>query len=80
MYQDTMRAVERLASESLVLLDSKPEEERKAILARAQELTEKLSEVVGCDTPLVASVALLTEIRVLERLIQQQADKHRREK
>jgi hypothetical protein len=77
-YNDTMRAVDQLASMSLVLLDGKPEGERKEILARAQNLTEKLSDVVCAEVPLVAVVAVLTELRVLERIIQQQADERRR--
>jgi hypothetical protein len=77
-YEDTMRAAEQLASTSLVLLESKPAEERKAILARAQELTEKLSDAACSEVPLVAALAVLTELRVLERIIQQQADERRR--
>ncbi len=75
---DTMRATEQLASTSLLLLNRKPDEERKAILARAQEMTEKPSDVLCSEIPLVASIALLTEVRTLERLIQLQADERRR--
>jgi N-glycosylase/DNA lyase len=74
---DIMRATEQLASTSVLLLNRKQEAERKAILARAQEVTEKLSEVLCSEIPLVAAVALLTEVRTLERLIQQQADERR---
>lgn len=77
-YEDTIRAAEHLASTSLVLLEGKPAEERKAILARAQELTEKLSDAVCSEVPLVAALAVLTELRVLERIVQQQADERRR--
>lgn len=77
-YEDTMRAAEHLASTSLMLLESKATEERTVILAKAQELTDKLSDAVCSEVPLVAALAVLTELRVLERIIQQQADERRR--
>jgi hypothetical protein len=74
-YQDTMRAFEHLASASLLLLDRKSEEERREILAKAKDLTEKLSDVVANEIPMVGALALLTAVRVHERLIQEQANK-----
>ena len=77
-YKDTMRAVEHLASSNLLLLERKPEEERREILAKAQSLTEKLSDAVANEAPMVASLALLTAVRVYERFIQEQADRYRK--
>jgi hypothetical protein len=75
-YKDTMRAVEHLVSASLLLLDRKPAEERREILAKAQALTEKLSDAIANESPMVGALALLTAVRVHERLIQEQANRH----
>ena len=75
-YEDTVRAADHLASTSLLLLDRKPEEERREILAKAQALTERISAAVANETPMVGALALLTAVRVHERLIQEQANKH----
>jgi hypothetical protein len=72
-----MRAVEHLASTSLLLLGRKPEEERREILAKAQGLTEKLSCTVGEEAPLIGTLALLTAIRIHEGLIQQQGEQRK---
>jgi hypothetical protein len=72
-YKDTMRAVEHLASNTLLLLDSKPADEQ-SILTKARSLSDKLADVAGTETPLVVALAFLTSIRVLERVIQQQAN------
>jgi hypothetical protein len=74
-YSDTMRAAEHLASSCLLLLARKPEVERRDILAKAQDLTEKLSVAVANEAPTIGALALLTAVRVHERLIQQQAEK-----
>lgn len=55
-YKGTMRAVEHLASTSLLLLDRKSEVEKREILAKAQALTEKLSDVVASEAPMVGPV------------------------
>ncbi|MGB9204056.1 MAG: hypothetical protein WCB94_08825 [Terriglobales bacterium] len=75
-YKDTLRTVEHLASTSLLLLERKSEAEKRDILAKAQALTEKLSDTVANESPLVGVLALLTAVRVHERLIQEQANKH----
>lgn len=67
MYNETMRAVEQLSAHSLVLLEQKPDEERRAILENAQGLTEKIIDVVEKEKPFVAAIALLMAVRVLER-------------
>jgi vacuolar-type H+-ATPase subunit H len=77
-YNETMRATEQLARDSLLLLDRKPEEERREILAKAESLTERISETLESEAPMVASLGLLTAIRVLERMIKDQAAALRR--
>ena len=77
-YNETMRATEQLARDSLLLLDRKPEEERREILAKAENLTERISETLESEAPMVASLGLLTAIRVLERMIKDQAAALRR--
>lgn len=72
-YDETMRATEQLARDSLLLLDRKPEEERREVLAKAQSLTEKISETFENEAPMVAALGLLTAIRVLDRTIKDQA-------
>jgi hypothetical protein len=72
-YEDTVRAVENLAGFSLALLDTKPDEERRAILSKAEILTEKVFDAVETETPLVVALALMTALRAHEHLIQQQA-------
>jgi hypothetical protein len=64
-----------LASASLLLLDGKPEEEKREILAKAQALTERLSDAIAKEAPMVGALAVLTAARVHERLIQEQAAK-----
>jgi hypothetical protein len=72
-YKETTRAAEHLASSSLTLLENKPEEERRIILSKAQSLSEKLTNVVASEAPMVGAVALMTALRVHEQLIQEQA-------
>ncbi len=72
-YNETMHAFETLASASILLLDRKPEEERLQILARAQDLTLKLLELVENEPPMVGALSLLSAVRVHEGLIQEQA-------
>jgi hypothetical protein len=74
-YNETMHAFETLASASLLLLDRKPEEERRQILAKAQEITQELLELVANESPMVGALGLLTAVRVHERLIQERAKK-----
>ncbi len=74
-YRDTMRAVEKVAGATLLLIDSKPEEEQQQILARVSSLVEKLNETVAEETPLVGAVALLMALRVHEQVVQQHADR-----
>jgi hypothetical protein len=72
-YNDTMRAAEQLARDSFLLLDRKPEEEKRQILAKARSLTERISNTFAGEAPMVASLGLLTAIRVLEKMIKDQA-------
>jgi len=74
-YNDTMRATEQLARDSILVLNRKPEDERREILAKAQCLTEKISETFENEAPMVAALGLLTAIRVLEQMIKNQAAK-----
>jgi hypothetical protein len=72
-YKDTVRAVENLAGSSMALLDNKTEEERRALLSKAESLTEKVFDAVETETPLVVALALMTALRAHEHFIQQQA-------
>jgi hypothetical protein len=72
-----MHAVERLARETMLLLDGKPEGERREILAKAQNLTEKLTDLAALEQPMVSVLGLLTAVRVYEQLLQQEAGKHK---
>jgi hypothetical protein len=74
-YNDTMSAVERLARDSILVLNRKPEDERREILARAQIVTERISETFDNEAPMVAAIGLLTAVRVLEQMIKNQAAK-----
>jgi|ERR1039458_6609414 hypothetical protein len=76
-YEDTMRAVENLAGSSLALLNNKPQEERRAILSKAESLTEKVFDAVETETPLVVALALMAALCAHERLIQEQAKQNK---
>lgn len=76
-YDDVVGAVRSLASSSLVLLDNKPEEERDAILAKAQTLTMEVMDIVAGETPMVAGLALMGAIRVHEQLIWEQVKQNK---
>jgi hypothetical protein len=73
-YNEIMRATEHLASDAFVVLGRKPEAERRDILDKAQALTNRLTDTVNGENPMVAALALLAAIRTVEQLIQQQAD------
>jgi len=70
-YEGTMRAVKHLAVTSLLLLSRTPEEERQEIVAQSRRLTEKLTEAVATERPMVGALALLTAVRVHEELIRE---------
>jgi hypothetical protein len=72
-YKDTMQAVDRVASTSLLLLQSKSEEERRQILDRAANLVGKLTEAIAEEIPLVVVTALLLTLRVQEQMLGEQA-------
>jgi len=76
-YEETMHAFENLASTSILLLDRKPEEEKRQILAAAEALTLKLLEQVEGVPPMIGALGLLSAVRVHEALIQQQAKANR---
>jgi len=73
-YNEIMRATEHLASNTLVVLARKPEAERCAILNKAHALTNRLTDTVDGENPMVAALALLAAIRAVEQLVQRQAD------
>ena len=79
-YADTLRAVETLAGSSLALLENKTQEERNAIFAKAQSLTEKVYDAVEMEPPLVVALALMTALRTHEHFIQQQAEQNKQQR
>lgn len=73
-YKDTIKSTERLAQSTYSLLAEKSAEEVDLIGSRATELSLKVQEIVGEDKPLVAALAILTALRVLDRHVQQQVE------
>jgi len=71
-YKDTIKSTERLAQSSYCLLAEKSPEEVDLIGSRATELSVKIQEIVGWEKPLVAALAILTALRVLDQHVQQQ--------
>ena len=73
-YKDTIKSTERLAQSTYSLLAEKSPEEAGLIGSRATELSVKIQEIVGEEKPLVAALAILTALRVLDRHVQQQVE------
>jgi hypothetical protein len=71
-YKETIKSTERLAEGTYSLLAEKSPEEVGLIGNRATELSVKIQEIVGEEKPLVAALAVLTTLRVLDRHVQQQ--------
>jgi len=63
-YRETIKSVEKIASASYGLLADKPDEEKARILERVNNLSEKLNDAVGHETPLIVALTLLTAVRV----------------
>lgn len=75
-YRDTIKSVEKIAVASYGLLADKPDEEKAQILERVNGLSEKLTDVIGDEKPLVAALTLLTALRVQHHLIEQSLEKN----
>jgi len=73
-YKETMKSTERIAQGTYRLLAEKSAEEVELIGSRATELSLKIQEVVGEEKLLVAGLAILTALRVLDQHVQQQAE------
>lgn len=73
-YKETIKSTERLAEGTFALLAGKSPEEATLIGNRATELSIKIQEIVGDEKPLVAALAILTTLRVLDRHVQQQVE------
>jgi hypothetical protein len=73
-YKETIKSTERLAESTYSLLAEKSPEEVGLIGNRATELSVKIQEIVGEEKPLVAALAILTALRVLDRHVQQQVE------
>jgi hypothetical protein len=68
-YRETIACVEKVANISLGSFAGKSEEEKKQLIRRITELSEKLHDVIDSETPLVIALTLLTAIRVHEQTI-----------
>lgn len=77
-YTDTVSAIEKLAGSSLALLERKSAEEKRDILARAENLTEKVFDALEAEAPLVVALALIAALRTHEQFIQRQAEQNRK--
>ena len=73
-YKETIKSTERVAQGTYRVLAEKPAEEVDLIGSRATELSLKIQEIVGEEKPLVAALAVLTTLRVLDRHVQQQVE------
>ena len=73
-YKDTIKSAERVAQGTYQLLAEKSPEEVNLIGRRASDLSVKIQEIVGEEQLLVAGLALLTALRVLDQHVQQQAE------
>jgi hypothetical protein len=73
-YKETIKSTERVAQGTYRLLAEKSPEEAGLIGSRATELSVKIQEIVGEEKLLVAGLALLTALRVLDQHVQQQAE------
>lgn len=68
-YGETVHSVEKLADASFRLFAEKPKHEQAEILARMDELSKKINEIIDKESPLVVALALLTAIPVHEQLV-----------
>lgn len=68
-YGETVHSVEKLADASFRLFAEKPRHEQAEILARMDELSNKINEIIDKESPPVVAPALLTAIRVHEQLV-----------
>jgi hypothetical protein len=73
-YKDTIKSAERVAQGTYQLLAEKSPEEVNLIGGRASDLSIKIQEIVSEEQLLVAGLALLTALRVLDQHVQQQAE------
>jgi hypothetical protein len=76
-YKETVRSSERLIEGTYRVLADKSAEEVEVIASRATELSLKIQEIVGEEKPLVAALAVLTTLRVLDQHVQQQVEDSR---
>ena len=63
-FSETMKAVEQLASSSLVLLGAKSKEEQSAIVTRVSVLAAELLDCASAEIPLVVTLSLLSAARI----------------
>lgn len=68
-HRETTHSVEKLADASFRLFAEKSAHEQTDILARTDELSSKINEVIEKESPVVVALALLTAIRVHEQLV-----------
>lgn len=73
-YKETIKSAERVAQGSYRLLAEKSADEAGLIGSRATELSLKIQEIVGEEKPLVAALAILIALRVLDQHVQQQVE------
>lgn len=68
-YCETMHSVEKLATASFRLFAEKPTGQQTKILTQMADLSKKVNEALGEESPLVVALTLLTAIRVHEQLL-----------
>jgi hypothetical protein len=64
MYNDTMRAIDKVAAASSDLLAQKSPDEVAVVLQRATVLIDEVHRVTERETPLVVALTLLVALRV----------------
>jgi len=70
-YNNSRHAAECLAGVFL-LLEGKPEEERREILVEAESLAHRIVETFDGKKPATAALGLMFAIRVLEKMVEDQ--------
>jgi len=74
-YKETMSSLERVAGSTHRLLAAKPREQQIEISARVRQLTDKITDLISDEIPLVAGLSLTTAIRVLDETLQQESSR-----
>lgn len=68
-FKRIMLNIENLAASTTAVLRNTTEEDRKAVYARAERITDQISNLVAGELPLVASLSLITAISAYEQVI-----------